>query len=57
MKPPVTPGEILLEAYLAPMGIWSPRRPIFAGDSRTSTGSPQKSFRKSRINSGLRPQV
>ena len=30
MKTPITPGEILLEDYLEPMGIWSPRRPIFA---------------------------
>jgi len=28
MKTPITPGEILLEDYLKPMGIWSPRRPI-----------------------------
>ncbi len=30
MKTPITPGEILLEDYLQPMGIWSPRQPIFA---------------------------
>ncbi len=30
MKTPVTPGEILLEDYLRPTGIWSPRRPICA---------------------------
>ena len=30
MKTPITPGEILLEDYLEPMGIWSPGQPISA---------------------------